>query len=193
MKFVDLQRLSLDEMTATSDASFENGAAEPDAAAAAASSPAPTARELGALALAPVSVSSSSSSFRRLSRARKVSEAAIEKLSPAALVHAALPEVVSVGVAVARDPKAVGPVEASWDVESFSQHEFVRLMERPWYVRRASGAASPRRSALSKHRREHPHRIIASSHRRVVVSSHGGRETGARDDDARSFDCARGG
>ena len=177
MKFIDLQRLSLDEMTATSS---ESGTAEPNTATAVALPPPP----LSAL----VSVSRSSS-FRRLSRPRKDSEAA---------VHAALPEVVRVGVAAAKNPKAIYPIEASWDVESFSQRKSVRLMERPWYVRRvvSGAAASPRRSAPSKHRREHPHRIIASSHRRIIaLSSHrrGGRERGARDDDARPFDRARGG
>jgi hypothetical protein len=34
------------------------------------------------------------------------------KLSLAALVHAALPAIVSVGVAAAKNPKAVGPIEA---------------------------------------------------------------------------------
>ena len=245
MKFIDLQRLSLDEMTTT--VSSESGTAEPNTAAAAASplSPPPAAaRELGALApvLKTMSVTHkpafndiaendaeanaesrdnaiaeigaetktgcgdkggdridvvtssalfdmqalldadgaeyaatmiqsiarsrnakrasskrASLSSRRLSRRRKDSEAA---------VHAALPEIISVGVAAAKNPKAINPIEASWDIELLSQHEFVRLMERPWYVRRASCAASPRRSAPSQRRREYPHRIVASSNRR---------------------------
>ena len=185
MKFIDLQRLSLDEMTATSS---ESGIAEPNTATAAASSLPPAARELGALVSLSASLPpkptalSPSSSFRRLSpsRPRKDSEAA---------VHAALPEIISVGVAAAKNPNAIYPIEASWDVESFSQHEFVRLMERPWYVRRASCAASPRRSAPSQRRREYPHRVITSSHR------NGGRVAVARQALAttRSFDRARGG
>jgi hypothetical protein len=40
--------------------------------------------------------------------------------------------------------RAQRTVQAEWDVESFSQHDFVRLMERPWFV------ISPRNSRVAQ-------------------------------------------
>ena len=78
-----------------------------------------------------------SSASRRISVLTRGSSSARKRRdtpSVAAMIHAAMPNDIEIGVAVVKFPTKLGMIESVWEMRRLNSRISVRLMEQPWYM-----------------------------------------------------------